>query len=98
MGIDDIKGLCEMLAILDLDRPEVLIKGEAHNEGMKEVSHCLVGKVLAGKRINREAFTNVIEQLWSSIGVVEVEMMDENLFVFYFPRNEDRVLVWAKGP
>ncbi|TXG60762.1 hypothetical protein EZV62_012125 [Acer yangbiense] len=90
MGVDDIGGSCEMFASSDFDGPEVLIKGEAHKEGIKEVSHCLMGKVLAGKRINREAFKGVIEQLWSSFGVVEVEMIDDNLFVFYFPRKEDR--------
>ncbi|TXG53380.1 hypothetical protein EZV62_022549 [Acer yangbiense] len=98
MGLDDIGGLCEMLATLELDRPEVLIKGEAHREGIKEVSHCLMRKVLVGKRINREAFKGVIEQLWSSTDTVEVEKMDDNLFVFYFPRKEVRGLVWARGP
>ncbi|TXG62055.1 hypothetical protein EZV62_013418 [Acer yangbiense] len=98
MESDTIGGLCEMLATSDLDGPEVLIKGEVHSEGIQEVSHCLVKKILAGKRVNREAFKEVIEQLWSSIIVVEIEMIEENIFMFYFLRKEDRGLVWARGP
>ncbi|KAK0591635.1 hypothetical protein LWI29_005238 [Acer saccharum] len=43
MASKEIGGLCEMLAQSDLDGLEVEIKGEAHKEGSREVSHCLVG-------------------------------------------------------
>ncbi|KAI9195375.1 hypothetical protein LWI28_014283 [Acer negundo] len=66
--------------------------------GADDVKHCLMGKVLSGKKVNREAFIGVIEQLWSTIGRVEIEAIGDNIFMFYFRRSEDWDLIWLRGP
>ncbi|TXG56665.1 hypothetical protein EZV62_017978 [Acer yangbiense] len=62
------------------------------------VNHCLVGKVLSGKRVNREAFKSLIEQLWSLFGAVETELVGVNTFMFYFNNQVDRDRIWQRGP
>ncbi|KAL5753058.1 hypothetical protein ACOSP7_023234 [Xanthoceras sorbifolium] len=95
---EEIVQLCSSLSLTDVDGPIVQIADEVHREGIREVFHCLVGKVLSRKCINREAFKGVIEQLWSIIGKVDIEIVGANIFVFYFQNVEDRGTVWARGP
>ncbi|KAL5781600.1 hypothetical protein ACOSP7_006629 [Xanthoceras sorbifolium] len=98
MDAEEIGRLCESLSISEIDGPICRVDDEVKRVGCSDVFHCLVGKVLSGKRVNRDAFKGVIEQLWSVIGSVEFESVGDNLFVFYFRRLEDRALVWLRGP
>ncbi|TXG60247.1 hypothetical protein EZV62_014820 [Acer yangbiense] len=97
MSANEIARLCENLSIKDEDREILQVSGGVENEGVKGVDHCLVGKVLLGRRVNREAFKTVIEQLWIPFGNVEIEVVGENVFMFYFNNLEDRNKVWQKG-
>ncbi|TXG53423.1 hypothetical protein EZV62_022592 [Acer yangbiense] len=94
----DLAKLCASLSISDVDGLIQQVSGEMVSEGLKDVDHYLVGKVLSGKRVNREAFKRVIEQLWSSVGEVEIELVGENTFMFFFPNLEARSMVWTRGP
>ncbi|KAK3211627.1 hypothetical protein Dsin_016333 [Dipteronia sinensis] len=98
MASVEIEDLCGALTLSDEDGLVCNFSGVVNREDLQEVQHYLVGKVLSGKKVNKEAFCGVIVQLWSSIGQVEIESVDENVFVFYFRRLEDRDLVWARGP
>ncbi|KAL5739801.1 hypothetical protein ACOSP7_028696 [Xanthoceras sorbifolium] len=98
MDTEEIARLYESLSISEIDGPICRVDGEVKRVERSDVSHCLVGKVLSGKRVNWDAFKGVIEQLWSVIGSVEIESMGDNLFVFYFRRLEDRASVWSRGP
>ncbi|TXG73942.1 hypothetical protein EZV62_002521 [Acer yangbiense] len=71
---------------------------DAHGEGVESVSHCLVGKVLSRKKINIEAFRNTIGQIWGTMGLLEIEVIADNLFVFHFQSLADREMVCARGP
>ncbi|TXG56835.1 hypothetical protein EZV62_018148 [Acer yangbiense] len=59
-------------------------------DGVEDMDRCLVGKVISGKRVNREAFKGLIEQIWNQFGQVDVELVGENTFMFYFTNKEDR--------
>jgi hypothetical protein len=48
------------------------------------VDLCLIGKILSGKKVNREAFIHLIDQLWSPFGRVEIESVGVNIFMFHF--------------
>ncbi|KAL5759511.1 hypothetical protein ACOSQ2_018349 [Xanthoceras sorbifolium] len=98
MDTEEIAHLCASLSISEIDGPICKVDGEVKRLGCSDVTHCLVGKVLSCKKVNREAFRGVIEQLWSVIGSVEIESLGDNLFVFFFKRLEDRASVWARGP
>ncbi|KAL5808866.1 hypothetical protein ACOSQ3_029557 [Xanthoceras sorbifolium] len=90
--------LWESLSLNDEDGPVLNIRDEVHEEGVHEVSLCLVGKVLTRKKINREAFKVVMEQIWGLVSKVEIERIGVNTFVFHFSCLEDRARVWARGP
>ncbi|TXG63812.1 hypothetical protein EZV62_010806 [Acer yangbiense] len=98
MGSTDLARLCENLSIKDEDNEIHQIAKDVGRVGVEEVEHCLVGKVLAGKRVNREAFRAVIEQLWCPFSNVEIEVVGENIFMFYFNNPEDRDRIWQRGP
>ncbi|TXG63929.1 hypothetical protein EZV62_010923 [Acer yangbiense] len=93
-----IAKLYENLSIADEDVAIHEPVEEAQIDGVAEVNHCLVGKVLSGKRVNREAFKMLIDQLWSPFGAVETELVGDNIFMFYFNNQVDRDRIWQRGP
>ncbi|TXG72776.1 hypothetical protein EZV62_001355 [Acer yangbiense] len=97
MDPSELIKLCETLSLSETE-PFYLIKGETKHVGASDVSHSLMGKVLSSKRVNREAFIGVIEQLWSPFGRVEIEVIADNIFVFYFNNPEVRDMIWARSP
>ncbi|TXG67122.1 hypothetical protein EZV62_008397 [Acer yangbiense] len=90
--------LYENLSLVEEDGAVLEISEEETVDGAKDVDCCLVGKVLSGKKVNREAFRSLIEQIWSPFGQVEVELVADNTFMFYFIKQEDRNRVWQRGP
>ncbi|TXG69315.1 hypothetical protein EZV62_004250 [Acer yangbiense] len=53
---NEIAKLCENLSIKDEDGEIHMASEDVGRIGTEDVNHCLVGKVLSGKRVNREAF------------------------------------------
>ncbi|TXG57799.1 hypothetical protein EZV62_015628 [Acer yangbiense] len=98
MSTVEISQLCERLSIVDEDEMVHEIAEEDIQDGAEDVDKCLVGRVLSGKKVNRDAFKGLIEQIWSPFGQVEVELVGENTFMFYFINKEDRNRVWLRGP
>ncbi|KAL5847202.1 hypothetical protein ACOSQ3_010726 [Xanthoceras sorbifolium] len=67
MDTEEIARLCESLSISEVDGPICRVEEEIKWVGCSDVSHCLVGKVLSGKRVNREAFKARTEALEVSV-------------------------------
>ncbi|KAL5827595.1 hypothetical protein ACOSQ3_019436 [Xanthoceras sorbifolium] len=38
------------------------------------------------------------QQIWGTVGRVEIEMIGDNVFVFHFQSLEDKAMVWSRGP
>ncbi|TXG48912.1 hypothetical protein EZV62_024787 [Acer yangbiense] len=68
----EIAKLYEKLSLAGEDGAVHEMADEDQRDGEVEVELCLVGKVLSGKKVNRDAFKNLIEQLWSPFGRVEI--------------------------
>ncbi|TXG48504.1 hypothetical protein EZV62_024379 [Acer yangbiense] len=98
MELKELAKLCENLSLTDEDSEIHQVFGGIENEGVKDVHHCLVGKVLSSRRVNREAFKTIIEQIWSPFGTVDIEAVGKNTFLFYFANPEDRNRIWRRGP
>ncbi|TXG60939.1 hypothetical protein EZV62_012302 [Acer yangbiense] len=94
----DISKLYENLTLADEDSAVHEMAEEVKVDGVEDVEKCLVGKVLVGKKVNREAFKGLIEQIWSPFGSVEIKLVEDNIFMFYFNNCEDRNRVWHRGP
>ncbi|TXG60171.1 hypothetical protein EZV62_014744 [Acer yangbiense] len=93
----DIAKLYENLSLADEDVGIHEMSEEVQRDGVADVNHCLVGKVLSGKKVNIEAFKGLIEQLWNQFGVVEIESLGDNIFMFHFNNPEDRNRIWQRG-
>ncbi|TXG53376.1 hypothetical protein EZV62_022545 [Acer yangbiense] len=98
MSALEIARLYENLSLAEEDGVVLEMSEETSIDGVKDVNRCLVGKVLSYKKVNREAFKGLIEQIWSPFGQVEVESVGDNLFMFYFNNGEDRNRVLQRGP
>ncbi|TXG63385.1 hypothetical protein EZV62_010379 [Acer yangbiense] len=95
LGLSD---LYENLTLVDEDEAVLEMAEDFEQEGDEDVDRCLVGKVLSGKKVNREAFKGLIKQIWNPYGNVKVELVDDNIFTFHFANKEDRNRVWFRGP
>ncbi|KAK3221487.1 hypothetical protein Dsin_008512 [Dipteronia sinensis] len=71
----EIAKLYENLSLTDEDGVVLKMVEEVRIEGVEDVDRCLVRKVMAGKKVNREAFKGLIEQIWNPFGSVEIEMV-----------------------
>ncbi|TXG53848.1 hypothetical protein EZV62_019104 [Acer yangbiense] len=98
MAESEIVKLYENLSLADEDGAIHEMPEEDQREGEVEVDLCLVGKILSGKKVNREAFIHLIEQLWSPFGRVAIESVGVNIFMFHFNNQEERNRIWQRGP
>ncbi|KAL5803083.1 hypothetical protein ACOSQ4_031388 [Xanthoceras sorbifolium] len=89
MATEEIMKLCETLSLTEDDGLILKIDGEVHDEGIRSVTHCLVGKILSRKKINRDAFRSAIEQIWSTVSTVDIKVLADNVFIFHFCSLED---------
>ncbi|TXG68181.1 hypothetical protein EZV62_003116 [Acer yangbiense] len=94
----ELSDLYENLTLVDEDEAVLEMAEDVEQEGEEDVDRCIVGKVLSGKKVNREAFKGLIEQIWNPYGNVEVELVDDNIFTFHFANKEDMNRVWYRGP
>ncbi|TXG60460.1 hypothetical protein EZV62_015033 [Acer yangbiense] len=94
----ELADLYENLSIAEEDGAILEATDEVQQDGVKDVERCLVGRVLSNKKVNREAFRGLIDQLWSPFGSVEIELIGENTFMFYFVNRVDRNRFWQRGP
>ncbi|TXG64847.1 hypothetical protein EZV62_011841 [Acer yangbiense] len=98
MSAADLAELCENLSLTDEDGAILEIIEEAELEGEEDVDHNLVGRVLSGKKVNKEVFKSLIDQLWNPFGNVEIELIGENAFMFHFVNRDERNRFWHRGP
>ncbi|TXG57368.1 hypothetical protein EZV62_018681 [Acer yangbiense] len=97
MASSEIENLYKNPSLEDEDELVREMSEESSIDGKEDLEKCLVGKVLTRKKVNRDAFKALIEQIWSPFGQVEVELVRDNTFMFYFANREDRNRVWLRG-
>ncbi|TXG50705.1 hypothetical protein EZV62_023229 [Acer yangbiense] len=98
MSAADLAGLYENLSLAEEDSAVLEVSEEVQHDGVGDVDRSLVGKVLSGKRVNKDSFKSLIDQLWSPFGKVEIELISDNTFMFYFVNQEQRNRFWQRGP
>ncbi|TXG60881.1 hypothetical protein EZV62_012244 [Acer yangbiense] len=62
----------------------------------KKLELCLVGKILSNKRINKETFRVVMLGIWQTS--LDIEVVQDNTFLFYFRNQGDMYRILARGP
>ncbi|TXG70052.1 hypothetical protein EZV62_004987 [Acer yangbiense] len=68
MSAMELAGLYENLSLAEEDGAVLEVAEEVQLEGEVDVDRSLVWRVLAGMRVNREAFKTLINQLWNPFG------------------------------
>ncbi|TXG57282.1 hypothetical protein EZV62_018595 [Acer yangbiense] len=98
MNVNDIASLCNALLIREKERPATILDVNLKDRGKQRLALCLVGKVLASKVVNREAFRDVLKRIWRVNGGVEIEAIEDNIFEFQFKSLEARKRILSGGP
>ncbi|KAK1592694.1 hypothetical protein Q3G72_028842 [Acer saccharum] len=98
MNVNDIASLCNALSIGEKEMPATILDVNLKDRGEQRLALCLVGKVLASKVVNREAFVDVLKRIWRVNGGVEIEAIEDNIFEFQFKSLEARKRILSVGP
>ncbi|TXG69026.1 hypothetical protein EZV62_003961 [Acer yangbiense] len=96
MDQEEISRLCASLFIHSKEEKLWSVRDSLKESAGKKLDLCLVGKVLSTKHVNREAFRAVIPKIWQM--KLEIEVVQDNIFLFYFRNQGDRFRVLAGGP
>jgi hypothetical protein len=64
----------------------------------KQGNSCLIGKIWAGKRVNRDGFITVFKRIWRTVGEVEFKEIQPNVWIFEFSKETDKVRVLKGRP
>ena len=59
----------------------------------KQGNNCLIGKIWAGKQVNKEGFINVFKRIWWIDGEVIFKEIQPNVWMFEFSQKADKLKV-----
>lgn len=62
------------------------------------IPNCLVGKLLTKKTFSRLGLRSMMERAWKEMGLLKIEELGENLFLFQFRKSADREVAMVNGP
>ncbi|TXG67284.1 hypothetical protein EZV62_008559 [Acer yangbiense] len=96
MDQEEIAKLCASLSLQSKVGKLWSVQNTIKDSAIKKLDLCLVGKVLSSKNINREAFRAVIPRIWQT--ALDIEVVQDNIFLFYFCNQGDRYRIMARGP
>ena len=96
MDPEEIARLCASLSSRSQEEKLWSVRDALKDSVGKKLDLCLVGKVLSNKYINREAFRAVIPKIWQT--TLDVEVVQDNTFLFYFRNQGDRLRILSGGP
>ncbi|KAL5739108.1 hypothetical protein ACOSQ2_028288 [Xanthoceras sorbifolium] len=94
----DISNLCASLSLSENDGPIATLDLNLCRIGAHKLLSYLVGKVLSNRVINREAFRSILPKIWKTSQEVDIEVLNTNIFAFYFWNLSDRKRILAGGP
>ncbi|TXG69190.1 hypothetical protein EZV62_004125 [Acer yangbiense] len=96
MDPDEIARLYASLSIKGKEERVRSVQDTLKNSAGKKLDLCLVGKILSHKRVNRDAFRAVMPRIWQTC--MDIEVVNDNTFLFYFRNHGDRFRILAGGP
>ncbi|KAL5733961.1 hypothetical protein ACOSP7_031822 [Xanthoceras sorbifolium] len=97
MDPEDVARLYEKLTIIEKGVPEAHIDPKLHAPGMQKISLSLVGKIIANREVNMEAFKATIPKIWRIIKEMGVESIIVNTYIFRFKCAWDRKRILEGG-
>ncbi|KAJ4839681.1 hypothetical protein Tsubulata_043932 [Turnera subulata] len=76
-----------------IEEEEVFILEETEIAKEEVNLFCVLGKILGTKHVNPQAFANVMKKVWNLLKGIEVEQINQNLFLFKFFNKCDRQMI-----
>ncbi|KAK1589024.1 hypothetical protein Q3G72_029703 [Acer saccharum] len=98
MAVEELAMMCKSLSLKEAKGPVRSLKADLRQAGAEFMSSSLVGKILAKKQVNGEAFKAVISKIWRIRKELEVEGISQNIFAFHFSCRDDKDRVLNGGP
>ena len=98
MNTEEIAGLCNALSLSEKESPVGTLHVSLREKREQGLTLCLVGKILASKLVNKDAFLGVMSRVWKVHGGFEIEMLAGNTFALHFRNAEDRRRILRGGP
>ncbi|KAL5772476.1 hypothetical protein ACOSQ2_012400 [Xanthoceras sorbifolium] len=98
MDAKEVARPCASLSLVEEENAATWLGDDLWNVVDKKLGLRLVGKVWTNKHVNREAFRATISKIWRTMQEVQVEVIQENIFVFHFKKRDDRQRVLTGGP
>jgi hypothetical protein len=86
------------LTLSEGEQLEILVDDCEVAEAKKQGNNCLIGKIWAGKRINRDGFVRVFKRIWRTDGEVAFKEVQPNVWMFEFSQEGDKQRVLAGRP
>ncbi|KAL5812699.1 hypothetical protein ACOSQ3_027649 [Xanthoceras sorbifolium] len=96
MDPDEIEKRCAKLSLSDEDGPVGVIEDSLQDKVMQELALCLVGKIIANRDINREAFKSTISVIWRTVRDFSINSIGLILYMFRFKCPWDRKHVFRR--
>ncbi|TXG58335.1 hypothetical protein EZV62_016164 [Acer yangbiense] len=90
--------LCGALSTKEKEGHVGTLDERLKSKGEHRLALCLVGKVMATKLVNKEAFIDVMQSIWRVNEGVEIEAVEGNVFAFHFRNMEDQKRIQTGGP
>ncbi|XP_041016155.1 uncharacterized protein LOC121258677 [Juglans microcarpa x Juglans regia] len=95
---EELSELWSKFSLTEEERYEIVITDHDIDNNMKRGRLCLVGKVIADKKINKDAFKNTLLKVWKACVGVKIHEVGDNLYVFEFQTEEDLNKIWGGQP
>lgn len=99
MDSDDIARLVHKLNLVpDIDKECFVLPTAVAKLGQTRLDSSLVAKVFSPKAVNKETFRSQMPKIIQVTKCVEVEIVGEYIFLFYFKSVKDRKQALSEGP
>lgn len=90
----EIPELWNKFSLTAEEKDENVVKGKDIKETMEKGQHCLVGKVIADNKINRQALKNTMFKIWKFCIGTKIIEVGENLYIFEFQSETELNRIW----
>lgn len=98
MDTEELIKRCRSIRLSEEEEGKVMFKSRMKIKGQKNLTGCLVWKVLLSREVKIQRLKLVIQLVWRTGQEVKIESLGDNVFMFKFGSNEDKRRILAGGP
>jgi hypothetical protein len=95
---EDPGDFCKKLSLTDGEQEGIKVDELDVLEAKVIAGKCLIGKLWADRSVNQEAFKTVFSNIWRIVGSVKFKELKDNIWVFEFSDDRDKMRVLDGRP